>query len=351
MKKYRICIIGCGARSRDYFKAYRQMPETEIVGCSDILRENAEKMSREFQVPYFDDPAKMLEETKPDVVSLVTGPQCRVELMNLVSEKGVPACIVEKPIACGVQDWRKLCELEERSRTKFAVSHQYRWQVNILKCYDALRSGKLGEVNFLDVSAGMNISGQGTHILNYARYLNREARVDTVFGAMSGMSDLASAHPAPDTTMGYVLFDNGVRGMWNNGSTAPVCSKDPGQHFWQNVRLAVYAERGRILWEEFGRWEIIGQDGLIDCGDYGSMDIWSERNVDSQICFQQAVLEWLEDDKKMVGTHLEGALHEWKTVLALYASALWHQPVKLAQFDPPDDLMEQVKHLLNSERQ
>ena len=116
-------------------------------------------------------PGEMIRAEHPDIVHLVTWPDTRVELMTLVSELGVPLCTTEKPLATAVKDWRKLVDLERTSATKFGVCHQLRWQTHLVKCQEALNSGRLGRVLFLDISAGMNIAGQGTHTLNYGMSL------------------------------------------------------------------------------------------------------------------------------------------------------------------------------------
>jgi predicted dehydrogenase len=345
MQKKRVAVVGCGERSRGHFQAYQRMAGVEIVGCMDISTPAREKRGQEFKVRPYADAAAMIRAEKPDVVNLVTIPDTRVELMTLVSDLGVPGCVVEKPIAAGVEDWRTLCRLDATGKTRFIVSHQCRWQPNLVKCQRALRSGKLGKVKFLDMSAGMNISGQGTHILNYARFLNEEARVVRVFGAAGGNSEMNGVHPAPDTTAGYLAFDNGVRALWNNGTTAPRCG-DP-EIFWKHVRVAAYAERGRVSWEEFARWEIASPEG-VESGDYGGMVRWEENNILSQVALHQALFDWLENPSAKPGTNLSESLHEWKVVLALYASALYHRPIELVDFDPPADLFSQLKNVLHA---
>ena len=153
-------------------------------------------------------------------------------------------------------------------------------------------------------------------------------------------------HPGPDTTAGYMTFENGVRALWNNGPTAPMVG-DP-ETDWQHVRLAGYAEKGRVLWEEFGKWEIV-TDGSIETGDFGSSETWHEQNLDAQAAFHQAMFTWVEDDSKPVGTNFRQSLHEWKTVLALYYSSLIRKPVDIQEFDPPEDLFDRLRDALGSQ--
>lgn len=343
MKSYRGAIVGCGARGRAHAEAYRHMKRAKLVACCDPAEEKREALAREFGVKAYTDTQTMLRQERPDLVHIVTWPDTRVELMTIVSDAGVPACTVEKPIATGVADWRQLCELQMRTKTRFAVCHQCRWQKLFSACRETIRSGRLGEVRFLDLSAGMNIAGQGTHILNYGMSLNGDVPVKLVFGMAAGVEQFAGEHPAPDTTGAYIVFENGVRALWNNGDTAPRCG-DP-ETVWKHVRMAAYADRGLVEWQEFGRWEINGPGG-VESGDFGGMEEWEKNNLLAQAAFHEAVIDWLEDASNPPGTHLSQSLHEWKVVLALYASALERRPIELADFNPPDDLFERLGEAL-----
>lgn len=73
------------------------------------------------------------------------------------------------------------------------------------------------------------------------------------------------------------------------------------------------------------------------------MKQWWANNILAQAGFHKEMLAWLEDDSKPCGTNLSRSLHEWKAVLALYASALDRKPINLASFDPPSDLIDRLK--------
>ncbi len=123
------------------------------------------------------------------------------------------------------------------------------------------------------------------------------------------------------------------------GPTAPRCGKPDIS--WQHVRIGAYAERGRVEWQEFGKWEIVGPDG-VQSGTFGDMDTWMARNIAAQAAFHEAMLTWIENPAKPAGTNLKQSLHEWEVVLALYASAVFRQPVDLKGFNPPEDLFAQL---------
>ena len=340
MAAYRAALIGCGHRGNANAESYSSIKEAALVACCDPVADRRDALAAKHGIRAYADARKMIEAEKPDVVHVATMPDTRVELLTLVSDLGVPLCTVEKPVACGVRDWKLLCVLEGRTGTKFAVSHQFRWQVHLARCREALV--QLGKVLFLDISAGMNIANQGTHILNYGMSLNGESPVTAVFGNGFGLDKSDPGHPAPEATEAYLVFANGVRALWTTGPHSMRIG-DPNTT-WQHVRAAAYAERGRVNWEEFGKWEIVSPDGS-EAGDFGGMDAWTRNNLLAQAAFHRSMFAWRERGT-LPGTDLKQSLHEWKVVLALYESTVRRGPVEMAGFDPADDLFERLRAAL-----
>lgn len=337
---YTAVIVGCGGRAPAHIEAYQHIPGARVAACCAPTGRRRDPLAAKYGLRAYADPAEMIRAEKPDIVHIVTNPDARVDLMTLVSDLGVPLCTVEKPIATAVSDWRALVELEARSPTRFAVCHQFRWQPHLVKCQQALAGGGLGAVMFLDLSAGMNIAGQGTHTLNYGMSLNGDAPVTRVFANASGWDTADLVHPGPKTTEAYLTFANGARGLWVSGAAAPRCG-DPNT-VWQHVRVAAYAGRGRVVYEEFGAWEIVAADGA-ERGSFGSMEAWARNNRLAQAAFHQAMFDWRQDAARAPGTSLKQSLHEWAVVLALYQSALERRPVDLDGFAPPEDVVERYR--------
>jgi predicted dehydrogenase len=338
MGNYTAVVIGCGARAAGHIDAYRHLPDARVVACCAPSAVRREPLAARYGLRAYADAAVMLGRERPDIVHLITGVETRVPLMRLVSEHCVPMCTVEKPIAAAVGDWRELLELSRSTATRFAVCHQFRWQTHLMKCQAALQSGGLGPVRFLDISSGMNIAGQGTHTLNYGRSLIGDCKVSNVFASASGWSN-DHFHPAPATTQAYLTFENGCRALWTSGPVSPR-SGDPAT-VWQHVRVAAYAERGRVNYEEFGRWEIVG-GSCEESGDFGGMETWRANNDLAQARFHAAMFRWHETGEEP-GTSLAHSLHEWATVLAVYQSALERRPIAIEAFDPPVDLFDRLQ--------
>ena len=343
MPKYRSAIIGCGGRAYGHANAYQQISRGELVACanrSDVARR--EKFAETFDITGYADAEEMLRTENPDLVHLVTMPDQWRELMPMVSELGVPACLVEKPIACGVEDWRLLCELEARTTTKFGVGKQYRWHPGLINCREVVQSGELGKIRFLDFSCGMNLSAQGTHIIDWAMSLNNDSPIVRVFGIVSGAESLDSTYPAPDASSCQVLFENGVYGFWNTGFTSPRIMDDDA--IYKHCRVAAYGESGYMRFEEFGGWEIFSKEKIENYQT--TPDEWRENNDLAQARLTEAMFDWIEDDTRPVETNLKLALHQFNAILGIYASAISHKPIDIP-FDPPTDLDSQLREVLS----
>lgn len=342
MKTYKAVMLGCGPRADYHASAYKYNANVQLSACCDMNQERREAFAERYGLTAYSDLAEMVRTEKPDIIHLVTPPGLRLQLMQAVSDLGVPGCVVEKPIALGVKDYLAIRELAARTHTKFIVNHQFRYHPEFLKCRRALESGKLGRNLFMDVSARMNISNQGTHVLDYMMSLNADSPVARVFGNVSGVDRIDRNHPAPESTMGMLTFENGVRATWNTGIAAPYVLDD--EAIYKHCRETVYAELGRVLFEEFNRWEIVSPDGVEEGAN--TTEVWADLNDRSQAALIDSLAAWLSDDAAKSESNLDMALHQWNVVLALYASALERKPIDLP-YEPELDLLERLMGELN----
>ena len=340
MRTYRAAVVGCGSRSPEHIEAYERIDGAAVVACCAPSGKRRDPLAETYGIAPYADAAEMIRSERPDIVHLVTWPDTRVELMTLVSELGVPLCTVEKPLCATVRDWRAIAKLAATTTTKFAVCHQFRWHPNLVRCRDAIRRRDLGEPTLVDMSAGMNVMGQGTHTLDYGLSLVGDPRVVQVCGTASGWDEDDPRHPAPLSTVAHLTFDNGTRGIWTSGPIAPRCG-DP-QVVWKHKRVAAYAERGRVLWEQFGRWAIGGL-AVDETARQDAPHHVAANHAAAQAGFHEAMLAWDADDARAPGTSLARSLHESATVFALYQSALEQRPVDLDGFDPPDGLVDALR--------
>ena len=105
--KYRVAIIGagmiCNAAHLPALTPLRKRGAVEVVAVADIRPEAARETAQRYEIPaWYDDPQKMLDEVKPDWVSVCT-PNRRHNLSILALRAGANV-MCEKPLAL---TWRE----------------------------------------------------------------------------------------------------------------------------------------------------------------------------------------------------------------------------------------------------
>jgi predicted dehydrogenase len=333
---YRCAILGCGGRAHGHAAAYQHVTRGEIVALCDLDADRMSTFGDKFGVAArYTDLDAMLAEVKPDVVHLCTQPTARVGLMTRLSDAGVPGVIVEKPACIGAHDYKQLRALDAVSATRFAVNHQLRHHPQVLQFLDEIARGEIGEVRCLDASAGLPMNGQGVHVLDLMFAFNGYAKPQTVFSASSGYDDINGHHPSPRTAVSAITFTNGVRAILQAGEGAPQFNEGP---IWYHKRIAIYGTHGFRHWRMFG-WEKSLPDGTVEQGkkEYADEDILGQAGLTN------AMFDWIEDEDRPAPTNLAVSLDEWEVILAGYLSSVEARPVEMADFDPPDDLLERFK--------
>ena len=366
MANHKSVIIGCGVRAHGHAVAYREVYGGKLVACANLSNEKRlQEFASTYNITGYNSVENMLCTEKPDLVHIVTLPDQWLPLVNLISDLGVPACLMEKPVATGVDDWQKLRKLEEESDTKFGVNMQVRWHPLLQECQRAMK--RIGNIKIIDFSCAMNIARQGVHILDWAMSLNEDSPIVKVFGNASGVEPLNSDYPAPESTIAYVVFENGTYGIWNTGSTAPRTLVHPDlfglydemvDNFDEEVvdeadnfkylRIAAHAELGNVQFEEFGdtKTRIVTETGDFNFNESITPESWVRYNNIAQTALTDAMFTWIRNDDKPVKTSLKNALHQWNAVLGVYESAVTNQPVNIP-FEPNLDLMSRLRKRLS----
>lgn len=312
-----------------------------LVACYAPTPVRREPFSRAYGINAYDSLDDMLKEEKPDLVHLVTWPDARLGPMRAVAEHCIPACTVEKPVAVGVEDYEDLLQLEANAATRFGVSHQLRWHRDLERCRTAVDRGVIGEPMQVEMTAGMNVAGQGTHVLDYGLSLVGDAEVFRVTGAAFGTESFDDAHSGPDGLVGFLELEGGVTATMVLGPTAPRVGSDPTVE-WMHVRVAASGSRGRVEYREFGDWWVAGPNHY-ESGDCGSDEERRSSNHEAQSLFHKDLVAWARGEGPEIGTSLANALRQWKVILALYDSALRRQPVTVAEFNPSRSLVDDLR--------
>ena len=333
---FKCAFLGCGPRARGHARAYQDVKRGKIVAICDMDEERLNSFGDEFGVQTrYTDVHAMLDKERPDLLHIVTLPALRVPLMTLAAERQVPIAIVEKPIALQGEDWRQLRDLGQKCQTKFVVNTQLHFHARNLELKRDVADGRIGDIRFIDVSAGSTPLDQGVHVLELAHSYNGFAAFATVFGQVAGADQLTSRQPSPGMAVAAIGFANGVHAQIVCGSCAPRATASDS--IFAHKRIAVYGSAGFIQWT-MGGWERRTCDRGYESGshEYGAEDDQAQARL------AEAAFDWLTDEGRPHPTRLENSLVQFNAILGLYVSALRSAPVDLP-FEPPDGLLESLK--------
>ena len=344
---YKSAMLGCGGRARAHASAYRFVKGGKIAAVCDMNEEQLNRFGDDFEISSrYTDLDEMLNKEKPDLLHIVTAPvlrgtnqRIRYPLMKQTSDHGVPAAIIEKPIAVESEDWKQIAGLAEETKTKFIVNTQLNFHPKNLELKQDVAEGRIGEIKFIDASARSTPVDQAPHVLQLVSSYIDNSRPVRVLGQISGKEQLDSAQPSPMHAAGHVMYENGLHVSIAFGTgVGTMASDNQGVHC--HKRVFVVGTEGFVHWR-FSSWERSTRKGGYEGGPlkYGEQDTQAQGNL------TEAAFDWLDDESKVHSTHLKQSLAEFNLLLGTYYSGITNQIIDLP-FDPPDGLMDSLREKL-----
>ncbi|MDR2535144.1 MAG: Gfo/Idh/MocA family oxidoreductase, partial [Treponema sp.] len=148
-----VSLIGCGRISFKHIEAFIENSDImKMSSACDPVITRAEEKAKEYQtnvscaaVKVYRDYRKMLEDSKPDIVTVAaeSGKHKTIAIDCLNAGCHV---ICEKPMALSTQDADEMIEAAQRNNRKLAVCFQNRFNGPIQKLRSALEAGRFGKI-------------------------------------------------------------------------------------------------------------------------------------------------------------------------------------------------------------
>ncbi|MFB6296174.1 MAG: Gfo/Idh/MocA family protein, partial [Halobacteriales archaeon] len=184
MSEHAVALIGTGADPDDadssgfamayqHASAYDAIDGVEIVACADIVPENAEAFAGEYGIAdagVYEDYEVMLDEARPDVVSICVPPAVHAEIaIGCLHHDAVEAVHCEKPMALTWGGARRMAMEAWRRDTQLTFNHQRRFGKPFRKAKDLLDAGEVGDLERVSFAAP-NIYDYGSHSIDLCTY-------------------------------------------------------------------------------------------------------------------------------------------------------------------------------------
>lgn len=146
----RYALIGCGRISTNHIKAAVNN-RLDIVAVCDLLPDAMDVLLAKHdlqgvEIKRYQNYKVMIEECKPELVSIATESGNHAEIALYCIEKGVHV-IIEKPMAMNIEDAEKIICLSNEKNVKVSASHQNRFNVAIQELRKAVETKRFGRLS------------------------------------------------------------------------------------------------------------------------------------------------------------------------------------------------------------
>lgn len=311
-------IIGLGGISGAHIAGWQKAEGVEPVAGADINADAVAAFAASHSLNGYTDWRRMLDEEKPDLVSICTPPFLHREMAVECLARGVHV-MCEKPMAGTVEDAEALAEAADRADALLMIAFCHRFHGPAMKLKEVIEVGVLGTPLFfrgtfpggrdmstnhrgkLALAGGGALMDNGSHALDLYTYL---------MGPIANVSCRAGTRVQDIETddVAVVLFEgeNGCYGEVLVGYALP-----PG----------------------FTEWRVAGSEGIVQIDDYGAGPVrswslatgeWTDHQCDnSQSRFDRQFAHFVE----CIGTgeqprsNAHTALHTQRVVGAAYRDA------------------------------
>lgn len=226
----KVAIIGCGrplrtAGATGFGMAHRHMAgyartgKCRLAAVVDIRRDNAEAFVAAHHpgAAIFADARTMLEEIRPDIVSICLWPHLHATTVEVCASYRPRAILCEKPMDIHWDAALRMHEVCRQHGVLLAINHQRRFNRPLQKAKALLATGAIGRLQRLE-GAWHNLADAGTHVLDLMFYWNGDTPATWVLGQidMRGAARVFGAIHAGHGITEF-RFANGVRATYHFG--------------------------------------------------------------------------------------------------------------------------------------
>jgi predicted dehydrogenase len=210
-------VIGVGAIGQNHARVYRSIFGVTLVGVADTNEAAAARVGTFNHVPYYSDVDALLNEQKPDLVTIAVPTSLHYQMGRKLIERGIHV-LMEKPIASTLSQAAELVELAAQRRTVLAVGHIERFNPAVMELRKQLAAHTIGRVYKIFAQrlspypprirdAGVVID-LASHDIDLMRYLVAEPVLRLVAETHQGINS-----DREDIFVGVMRFRDGIIGV------------------------------------------------------------------------------------------------------------------------------------------
>src|SRR5579871_6783112 len=233
--RYRYAIIGTGrpfktegatgfGMAHPHAHGFKATGRTDLIAIADIRDAVARQFVEEHapQAKIYHDYRQMLQEEKPDLLSICTWPHLHADMTVAACEAGVRAIHCEKPMATTWGDARRMKAAADANDTILTFNHQRRFLEPFQTTRRLVKEGAIGALERLEAECG-DMFDWGTHWLDMLFYFNNETPAEWVIGQIDSRQEKRVFGAFQENqAICHFKWANGVRGLLITGFEAKV---------------------------------------------------------------------------------------------------------------------------------
>ncbi len=259
--KIKVGVIGAGRMALWHLKGLKKIKDVEVVAVAGRTPENVHKLNRKFRIQHaYTDYRQMLEEQKPDAVSITTptSTHCRITLDCLKSGAHV---LCEKPLAMSLEEADMMLEAEKQSSKLLMPGFSQRYYKEFVHMKKVIDRGELGKIRVAWFRRGIDLPPQkwysdkekspgvgfelAIHAIDWLRWIiaspvEHVSAEMTVDGSGSGIDD---------NIWMLLKFTSGAVGVVGASYTFPYLKRDIGV---VGEKKSLSVERCKVVTEKYG---------------------------------------------------------------------------------------------------
>lgn len=234
MSAYSVAIIGTGphpdadadegySMGYRHARSYRVADGCKVCACADIVTENAKRFGEAFDLPedrVYTDHRQLLEEVRPDIVSICTPPATHLELVtDCARTDSVRAIHCEKPLAVTFGESRRVLEVCREHGVQLTVNLQNRCSDAVAEVRALVSEGAIGELERIEF-ARHDLLQTGIHHVDLANYILDDEPVEWVLGQIDYPDEAVwyTDMHVEAQSLGMWEYESGVHGLCSTGA-------------------------------------------------------------------------------------------------------------------------------------
>jgi len=239
--KVKIALVGTGGWGRQHARIFSSRPDIDFCAVVGRSKDRAAARAEEYGVNSYTDIDEMLDKENPDLVSMCLPNQGHFGPTLQVIQAGFPV-LVEKPLVFDLNEAEILLNEAKERDLFFAINFNHRYAKPVRLAYDAIKSGRLGDVIF----ATWRFGGEGSSDHPHANLIETQCHGFDMLEHLCGPIDWISAEMTNKTNKGLTTLALSLK-FRNDAVGSLVGSYDTSYAYPDTHRVEVSGTSGRVV--------------------------------------------------------------------------------------------------------